>query len=515
MAIRLSGIASGLDTDAMVQELVSAYSLKQENYEKQKTKLEWKQEVWKDLNKSIYGFYTTTLSNMRRAAAFQNKKNCNISDPTKATVSAASNVANGTQLVEIRDLAKASYLTGSALSRADGSTEKITTSTKLSDLGIANGTIKVQTADGVKEFNISADETIAAFTSRFQSETGVKMTFDANHKQFIMSSDSGAKNNFNMVVESADDYNTLASLGLATAEQKATYDPNYVEGTTPVAYKQDGTDATFIINGAKYTSESNSITVNGLTINATGITSGPITVTTTQDTDGMYKMIKEFITGYNDLINSITEKYNANTAKGYEPLTDEEKEAMSEDQIEKWEKKIKDSLLRRDGTLSDLMNTMTRVMAGGVEVGGEKMYLSDFGIATLGFMGAEENKYNAYHINGDAEDSNTADKTDKLRAMIESDPDKVADFFNELSKKMYDTLTDKMKSSSMRSAYTIYNDKQLDKEMKEIEDNISEWEDRVAEYEDYWYKKFTAMEQALTKLQAQTSQLASLLGTGQ
>ena len=59
MAIRLSGIASGLDTDAMVQELVSAYSLKQESYEKQKTKLEWKQEVWKDLNKSIYSFYTT------------------------------------------------------------------------------------------------------------------------------------------------------------------------------------------------------------------------------------------------------------------------------------------------------------------------------------------------------------------------------------------------------------------------------------------------------------------------
>lgn len=514
MAIRLSGIASGLDTDAMVQELVSAYSLKQESYEKQKTKIEWKQEVWKDLNKTIYGFYTSTLSNMRRSSAFQSKKMCNISDPTKATVSAASNVANGTQLVEIRDLAKASYLTGSGLSRADGSDEKITTSTKLSDLGISDGTIKVQTADGMKEFTVSADESISEFAQRFKSETGVKMSFDFTHKQFILSSDSGAKNNFSLVAESADDYNVLSSLGLATAEQKATYDANYVEGTTPVAYKQDGTDATFVINGALYTSETNAITVNGLTVNATGVTNGPITVTTSQDTDGMYNMIKEFITGYNDLINTITAKYNANTAKGYEPLTDEEKEAMSEEQVEKWEKKIKDSLLRRDGTLSDIMNTLTRTMSAGIEIDGENLYLSDFGIATLGFMGAAENEYNAYHIDGDVKDSNTSDKTDKLRALIESDPEKVTKFFNELSTKMYDTLTDKMKSSTMRSAYTIYNDKQLDKELKEVEDQISKWEDRVKDYEDHWYKKFSAMEKALAQLQAQTSQLASLLGTG-
>ena len=121
-------------------------------------------------------------------------------------------------------------------------------------------------------------------------------------------------------------------------------------------------------------------------------------------------------------------------------------------------------------------------------------------------MGAAENEYNAYHIDGDATDSNTSDKTDKLRAMIESDPDKVATFFNELAKNMYNTLTDKMKSSSMRSAYTIYNDKQLDKEMKEIEDQISDWEDKVADYEEYWYDKFSAMETALTKLQAQRLQ---------
>ena len=60
MAMRVSGINSGLDTDAIVQELVSAYSKKTEKYEKEQTKLSWKQEAWKSLNSKVYSFYTKT-----------------------------------------------------------------------------------------------------------------------------------------------------------------------------------------------------------------------------------------------------------------------------------------------------------------------------------------------------------------------------------------------------------------------------------------------------------------------
>lgn len=35
--------------------------------------------------------------------------------------------------------------------------------------------------------------------------------------------------------------------------------------------------------------------------------------------------------------------YNADSAKGYEPLTSEEKEAMSDDDVKLWEDKIKKS----------------------------------------------------------------------------------------------------------------------------------------------------------------------------
>ena len=93
MPIRLSGINSGLDTDAIVKELVSAYSLKTEKYEKQKTTLEWKQDAWKELNTKIYSLYTS-VGNLRFSSAY-NMKTATVSDSTKVSVTAGSDSANG------------------------------------------------------------------------------------------------------------------------------------------------------------------------------------------------------------------------------------------------------------------------------------------------------------------------------------------------------------------------------------------------------------------------------------
>lgn len=121
----------------------------------------------------------------------------------------------------------------------------------------------------------------------------------------------------------------------------------------------------------------------------------------------------------------MTSLYNADTAKGYEPLTDDEKSAMSDSEVEKWEEKIKSSLLRRDDSLESVMNLMTNAMSQPVTIDGKKYYLSSFGIKTLGFLNAPENQQNAYHIDGDEDDTATSGNEDKLMAMINSDPDTV------------------------------------------------------------------------------------------
>lgn len=286
--------------------------------------------------------------------------------------------------------------------------------------------------------------------------------------------------------------------------------------TNTGAKKIDGCDSEIKLNGITYTSSLNTYSINGLSITAMQATgdgdTNAITVTTATDTQAIYDKIKSFLTQYNSLINEMTSLYNADTAKGYEPLTDDEKSAMSDSEVEKWEEKIKSSLLRRDDSLESVMNLMTNAMSQPVTIDGKKYYLSSFGIKTLGFLNAPENQQNAYHIDGDEDDTATSGNEDKLMAMINSDPDTVVSFMQQLTTNLYDAIGTKMKSSTLSSIYKVYNDKEMASEYSDYTTTIKKWEQKLQDQEDAYYKKFSAMETALSKLQSQTSSLSNLFG---
>ena len=286
--------------------------------------------------------------------------------------------------------------------------------------------------------------------------------------------------------------------------------------TNTGAKKIDGCDSEIKLNGITYTSSLNTYSINGLSITAMQATgdgdTNAITVTTATDTQAIYDKIKSFLTQYNSLINEMTSLYNADTAKGYEPLTDDEKSEMSDSEVEKWEEKIKSSLLRRDDSLESVMNLMTNAMSQPVTIEGKKYYLSSFGIKTLGFLNAPENQQNAYHIDGDEDDTATSGNEDKLMAMINSDPDTVVSFMQQLTTNLYDAIGTKMKSSTLSSIYKVYNDKEMASEYSDYTTTIKKWEQKLQDQEDAYYKKFSAMETALSKLQSQTSSLSNLFG---
>lgn len=286
----------------------------------------------------------------------------------------------------------------------------------------------------------------------------------------------------------------------------------YAAKTT--ASKIDGRDAEITLNGATFTSLNNTFTVNGLTFSVLEETSGEVTMTTTEDTDGVYDMIKNFFTEYNKLINEMDSLYNAESSKGYDPLLSEEKDAMTDSEIEEWEKKIKDSLLRKDSTLSSVADAMKTVLLQGTTVNGKQMYLSDFGINTLGYFNAAENEKNAYHINGDKDDTNSSVKNadDVLRSMIASNPDTVKSFFSSLANNLHDSLADKMSASSLSSAFTVYNDKQMKDEYSDYTDKIKKQEEKLNALIDKWYDKFSAMETALAKLESKNSSISNMFG---
>lgn len=541
MPIRMTGMVSGLDTDSIVKELVSAYSTKKEKYEKERTKLGWKQEIWKDLNKEVNTFYKS-VGNLRFEGGYSTKKTTS-SDTATATVSAGSNAVTGTQKLHVLSTAQSGYLTGGKITASDSSA-KVTSSTKLSELGFTEDETALKfiakDKDGKDisaDIKLSKDSTISDAVKALR-DVGLNASFDENNGRiFLSSSATGASTDFSLKSDGSDaSKNLLNTLALNT-------DASEVTEASKRATKIDGSDAAIVLNGVVYTSSSNNFSINGLSISVNAVTdsvdlskaktngsldadkisdmlantplndSEAISITTSTDTQGIYDKIKDFITGYNNIINKMTKLYNADSAGNYEPLTDDEKSEMSDSEIEKWETKIKDSLLRRDSTLSTVMSAMTTAMSGGATVNGKTYFLSNFGISTLGYMNAAENEQNAYHIDGDEDDENTSGNTDKLMTALNSDPDTVMDFMKQMATNLYNAIDKQMTRTTLRSKYSIYNDKEMTTQYKNYTTTIKEWETKISDKEDYYYKKFSSMESALSKLNSQTSSLSGLFGS--
>lgn len=569
MAMRVSGINSGLDTDSIVQELVSAYNTKTEKYQKEQTKLSWKQEIWKGLNTKVYSLYNN-VGKLRFSSAYSTKKTTS-SDTTKATVSASSNAVNGTQKLHVLATAQSGYLTGGKLSLreevtdADGTTKlqdvkgAVKAETKLSELGFTGdeASLNINTTDEdgnavTKTVSLTKDSTVQDVVNALK-DNGLNASFDANNGRiFVSSKNTGKAADFSLssattklvekkdadgnVIKDSNGKPEMESVTLSGEEQVASkkligllgLDTDSSNTYGNKAAKIDGRDAVIVLNGVKYTNTTNDFAINGLNISVNGVTddvadpdstdlsslndSTAISINTTTDSQGIYDTVKDFLTEYNNIINEITKLYNADSAGSYEPLTDDEKDKMSDTEIEKWETKIKDSLLRRDSSLSSVMNTMMTSMSQPIEINGKSYSLSSFGIQTLGYLNAAENEQNAYHIDGDEDDENTSGKQDKLMAAITSDPDTVIEFMKQLSTNLYKSIDDQMQSNDLRSRYKIYNDKEMDKQYRNLTKTIKEWESKVSDKEDYYYKQFSNMETALAKLQSQTSSISSMLG---
>lgn len=532
MAIRITGMNSGLDTESIIQELASARSIKVQSIEKSKTKLSWKIDAWKGLNTKIYSLYTDVLSDMRFSGAYA-KKTTKVSNSNAVSVITGSNAVNGVQTLKIKQLAKAGYLTGAKVSRYDAAnTDPITADTKLSDLGMkANvgsndmvetglSTFKfdIKIGNGDKEtLEFGADAKISDVVSALKAK-GVNANFDEKNGRFFVSSTStGEAYDFDITASDSDkdgnaDTGSLSALKALGLYVNSSDKMNKAE-STEYATKIDGANAQIILNGAAFESDDNTFEINGLTYNVLQVTGDEeVTISTENDTSGIYDMIKNFFTKYNELINEMDKLYNADSASKYEPLTDDEKEAMSEKEVETWENKIKDSLLRRDSTLGTVSSALKQIMMGGIEIGGKTMYLSDFGIETLSYFTSAENEKNAYHIDGDPDDVNTKSNGDKLKTAIANDPDTVTEFFSALSKNLYDSLTKQMASTDYSSAFTVYNDKEMKKELTDYDSKISDAQDKLNDYLDKWYAKFSKMETAMAKMQSKTDALTSMLG---
>ena len=510
--IRITGMNSGLDTDSMVRELVNAYEKQGEKYTKAKTKTEWKQEAWFTLNNKIKNFFSKSVNNMRFSSAYSKKKTT-VSDSSKANVITSAGAVNGTQSLEVTDLAKTAYLTGKEL-KTDKSGNAVTKATTLADLGYTGGDAEIKIGKGARKadgtydsyvtpnIKVNGSTTLEQFAKQV-SEAGYNANFDESTGRFFISSkESGAVNNFDFVSTGSDADSAISLLGIKVTDDDTG------------AYKTDGADATIKLNGATFRSATNTFSINGLTITAKEKTTSAISMVTDTDYDEIYDNVKSFLKEYNSLVNEFDKLYNAKSSKGFEPLTAEEKDAMTEDEIDKWEARIKDALLKSDSELDTISSAMHNAMLASFEIDGKKYSLGSFGINTLGYFEAPENQKNAYHIYGDPDDPDVSGKEDRLRAMIASDPEATASFFQKLSQGLYDAMNKiSSRSDSYKSFGNFFSDKKVQKDLEDQTKQVTKWEDYVAKMEDKYYRQFTAMESAMSSLQSQQSYISQLFAS--
>ena len=364
----------------------------------------------------------------------------------------------------------------------------------------------VGSGDKARTYTYTIDQatTLSSLAKEF-SKMGVTASYDEKQGRFFVNStESGADYDFRLT---ADSDTALSTLGLDAASSN----------------KIDAQDAIVVYNGATFQQSSNNFSLNGLNFTVNDVTTSkdeqgnikdnPIRMTVSTDTDTIYNAVKDFVKEYNSLMKEMSTLYNADRAKDYEPLTSDEKENMSDKEVEEWEKKIKDSLLRRDDTISSLMSTMRTTMNQSVEYTGSDGSTKRYSLASFGINTGKWNEYGQLHINGDPDDADYKDADDKLRAAIENDPDALVNTLSSLGKDLYGSFQKAMKSSTLSSALTFYNDKQMDTEISDYDDKIKKLQDKMNDVEDRYYKQFAAMESALAELQSKQSSLSNLFGS--
>ena len=265
-----------------------------------------------------------------------------------------------------------------------------------------------------------------------------------------------------------------------------------------------GQNAKLTYNGLEIERPSNSFIINGARLTVKETTEKPVTFSSTPDVDAIFEKIKEFVDSYNGLISSISEEISQKKNKSYDPLTKTQKEALSEDEIEKWDKIARDGTLYRDPNLSSLLTKMRSSIYTSVK-GTNFDNMAKIGIATT----------SNYLDGGKLEINET-----KLREAINEDPNAIYELFmggkddsptsdqgivRRLRSDLYtamDAVTKKAgKTNSVNNTFT------LGRLLDDYENKMSAFEEKLLNLEDRYYRQFTAMEKAISQANSQSAML--------
>ena len=493
--IRFSGLASGIDTESIVKAMMTTYQSRIDTINKNTTLAEWKKDAYKEMSTKINNFKNGALATLTSGKL--NKSKVTMSQEGAISVKTDSGTTNGTHKVQVEQVAEVATVNTKTIKSENGS--KLSKTQLASDIEgmktlIQNSATKDAEGNGYVTLDIGGakvkiDETttiqgLEDAVNKALADENIDATFKfdvASGAFMIHSNNTGSDQSLDL---SGTDAAVLSALG--------------VQESANGNYQYSGQNAVVVYNGGvTIESASNDIEVNGLKFTAVTETAGAITINIDKDIDSMVETISNFVKEYNTLLEEMNGKLNADSAKGYDPLTDEEKEALTEKEIEKWEDKIKGAILRKDGTLSELTSLFRTTMTTDYKNQGldsSCSMLAQIGISSKNW--SDQGKL-------------TLDET-KLREALTKDSDAVANLLNKISSNLTKELTERSASTDLRTYGQYFSDKTLTSKISSYAAELEKAQDRYDAKENALYKKFSAMETAMNNMNSQSSLFATL-----
>ncbi|WP_141506456.1 flagellar filament capping protein FliD [Paenibacillus luteus] len=507
MVMRVSGLASGMETDDLIKQLMSAQRAPMNKLAQKKQLLEWKRDDYRALNNKILEFRNST-TDMRLESSYLSKK---VSSSQDASVSASAGASanEGIYSIEVVKLASTASMTSEALNAVR---QDITTLKEL-DNNFKSGKIVITGAKGEKEITVGETTTLASLVADINTvsnATGMKASYDPGTKKMYFTSTQSGK--------LADDGIKLELKDVVLKDENGTA-PSLQSllkvGSGNVA-SANGVNAQVRLNGSASIDEfsSNNFTVAGISYNIKQETTAPINITVTKDTDAAFDKIVKFVDKYNSLISEVNKKLNEKKYRDFQPLTADERKDLKEDEIKQWEEKAKSGTLRGENLLlkglSDLRFAMSSTVSGLPE--GQLRNLSDIGISNANVNGKT--------ISGSFADGGMLyiDET-KLKKALSEKPEEVLNLFKTdgetssqdgIATRLYDKASALFAQVTEKAgtANAIEDRYEIGKTTKDINEQITRMTRRLEDLEARYYKQFTAMETVLNKMNSQSAWLS-------
>lgn len=390
-------------------------------------------------------------------------------------------------------------------------TAAYTKDTKLSDIessAAANGlSFTINDGSNSKTLVYTASQTSSKTLGDLIKDingSGLNITASLSNDGKLTLANADSNKNVTLTVDAMDTTDEATS---SRAFLNTMFNAGLTAGTTTDTLTVKGTNGSVTIDGKDYATTSSKINVANVTYNVSAV--GSATVSVSQDTDKIVENVKKFVEDYNKMLDELNSKYSETRYSDYDVLTKSQENAMTADQVTKWNEKAKSGLLYHDSQIGKIRSAMREAIYTPVDsVDSNYNSMMAIGIESStdrGHLRLDEDKlkkalaadpdcvYQIFASSGDAVNSKGESYTDYNKEGVIN---RITDKVNESMK----TMKSYAGTSSSASDGSTLGDLIL-----ELQTRMSDFKTMMDAYETKLYSKYDAMETAIQQLTMQMS----------